>query len=462
MTGGGAVISPVVDLGEPVVLFEDRRDAGRQLARLLTRFRGQDVVVLGLPRGGVPVAFEVARELDAELDVIVVRKLGVPFQPELGMGAIGEEGVRVINRDVVAAARVTEAQIADVEERERVELERRARRFRGDRPKLDLTGRIAVIVDDGIATGSTARVACQVARAHGAARVVLAVPVAPADWTERMGADADDLVALHTPHTFWAIGRFYRDFSQTSDDEVADSLARAHARAAPDPPSATTDDLPSRDDEVGVRAGHAMLSGHLSIPEHATGIVVFAHGSGSSRHSPRNRYVAAVLNRAGLGTLLFDLLTADEEHDRSHVFDVEMLARRLVEVTRWLHGQPGIGHLPVGYFGASTGAAAALWAAAEPDSRIAAVVSRGGRPDLAAPRLELVAAPTLLIVGGDDHAVLQLNRNAGAQMRCEHRLAVVEGATHLFSEPGALEAAADLASDWFVEHLTPNPRGHSM
>ena len=441
-----------------VMLFDDRRDAGRQLARVLNHLRGQDVVVLGLPRGGVPVAFEVARELDAELDVIVVRKLGVPFQPELGMGAIGEDGVRVVNRDVVEAAGVTEAQIADVEGRERVELERRARRFRGDRPRLDLTGRVAVIVDDGIATGSTARVACQIARAHGATRVVLAVPVAPPDWTERIGPDADDLVALHTPHPFWAIGQFYRDFSQTSDDEVVACLARSHAGVAVDSPSAMTDDPPSRDHDVEMRAGPVVLSGHLSIPEGAAGIVVFAHGSGSSRHSPRNRHVAAALNRAGLGTLLFDLLTADEEHDRSHVFDVEMLARRLVDVTRWLHDQPGIGDFPVGYFGASTGAAAALWAAAEPDSRIAAVVSRGGRPDLAASRLHLVAAPTLLIVGGEDHAVLQLNRTAAAQMRCEHRLAVVAGATHLFAEPGALDAAADLASDWFVEHLTRHPQ----
>ena len=430
--------------------------------------------MLGLPRGGVPVAFEVARELGAGLDVVVVRKLGVPFQPELGMGAIGEDGVRVINREVVAAAGVTDAQIAEVEARERVELERRALRFRGVRPRLDLTGKVAVIVDDGIATGSTARVACRIARAHGAARVVLAVPVAPPDWAERLGADADDLVAVHTPDPFWAIGQFYRDFSQTSDDEVAECLARAHAVVGTDPSSGTTDDPssrgdppsgddpPWRDDAVEVRAGQTVLGGHLSVPEDAAGIVVFAHGSGSSRHSPRNRTVAAALNRAGLGTLLFDLLTADEEHDRSHVFDVEMLARRLVEATRWLRDQPGIGDLPVGYFGASTGAAAALWAASDPDSRVAAVVSRGGRPDLAAPRLQLVSAPTLLIVGGEDHAVVQLNRAAAAQLRCEHRIAVVAGATHLFTEPGALDAVAELAIDWFIEHLVRNPHGPSM
>ena len=260
------------------MVLVDRVDAGRQLAARLQHLRGESVVVLGLPRGGVPVAFEVARALGAPLDVIVVRKLGVPFQPELGMGAIGEDGVRVLN-------------------------------------------------------------------------------------------DED--------------------------------------------------------------------------------------GSGSSRHSPRNRYVAAVLNQAGLGTLLFDLLTAAEEHDRANVFDIDLLARRLVDVTRWLRAQPDVGTLRIGYFGASTGAAAALWAATEPGADIAAVVSRGGRPDLAAPRLGAVTAPTLLIVGGHDDVVLDLNRQAQAQLHCESHLAVVPGATHLFEEPGTLQAAAKLACDWFTDHLAP-------
>jgi putative phosphoribosyl transferase len=184
---------------------------------------------------------------------------------------------------------------------------------------------------------------------------------------------------------------------------------------------------------------------------------VFAHGSGSSRHSPRNRYVADVLNRAGLGTLLFDLLTPAEEHDRANVFDIGLLANRLVGVTGWLRTQPVAGTLSIGYFGASTGAAAALWAAAEHRADIAAVVSRGGRPDLAAPRLNEVTAPTLLIVGGHDDVVLDLNRRAQAQLRCESRLAVVPGASHLFEEPGTLQAAAELARDWFTSHLAAQP-----
>jgi putative phosphoribosyl transferase len=442
------------------MIFANRLDAGRRLAARLEHLGGQPVVVLGLPRGGVPVAFEVARSLDAPLDVIVVRKLGVPFQPELGMGAIGEDGIRIINDEIVGMARISESDLAAVEARERAELERRARRFRGDRPRTPLTGRTAVIVDDGIATGSTARAACQVARAQGARRVVLAVPVAPVGWTARIGRDADECIALDTPEPFWAIGQFYDDFSQTSDDEVVDCLARAAERARPaaDASTRVPNDPPSRDEDVEVDTGPVRLGGHLTLPDGASGIVVFAHGSGSSRHSARNRYVATVLNEARLGTLLFDLLTTEEEHDRGNVFDIELLAGRLVDVTRWLRRQPGSGTLPIGYFGASTGAAAALWAATEPGADIAAVVSRGGRPDLAWPRLHGVTAPTLLIVGGDDHVVLDLNRQARARLRCENRLAVVPGATHLFEEPGTLQAAAELARDWYTSHLAARPQ----
>ncbi len=443
------------------MVFADRADAGQKLAAMLSHLRDEPVVVLGLPRGGVPVAFEVATALGAPMDVIVVRKLGVPFQPELGMGAIGEDGVRVINDGIIRRAHVSQDQLAEVESRERRELERRASRFRGDRPRLSLAGRTAVVVDDGIATGSTARAACQVARAHGAARVVLAVPVAPPGWAARFGGDADELVCVATPEPFGAIGQFYDDFAQTSDDEVVDCLQRANREAAAgsrtaggDPPS--HDD--ERDEEVAVHAGPFRLGGHLTVPAAATGVVLFAHGSGSSRHSPRNRYVARTLNRAGLGTLLFDLLTTDEERDRANVFDVDLLARRLLDVTRWLRTQPGLDDIRIGYFGASTGAAAALWAAAEPDADIAAVVSRGGRPDLAGPRLATVTAPTLLIVGGDDDVVLDLNRQAQAQLqRCENRLTVIPGATHLFEEPGTLQAAADAARDWFTRYLAAGP-----
>ena len=440
------------------MLFQNRVDAGRRLGEALRHHAGTNVVVVGLPRGGVPVAAEVARALQAPLDVIVVRKLGVPYQPELGMGAIGEAGVRVINQAVLRESGVSEAALAEVERRERAELDRRANRFRGDRPREPLSGRPVIIVDDGIATGSTARAACQVARAAGAARVVLATPVAPPDVAGTFDDVADEVVCLSTPEPFFAIGQFYADFGQTSDAEVVDLLQQA---AASTPPAATRNVAPDvaqprsrdKDKEVQVRAGRMHLPGHLTIPAGAPGIVVFAHGSGSSRHSPRNQFVASELNKAGLGTLLFDLLTTDEERDRGNVFDIDLLADRLVQVTGWLRGQPDTQHTSIGYFGASTGAAAALVAAAAPGNDVAAVVSRGGRVDLASTWLGEVRAPTLLIVGGADRGVLDLNRTAQTRLRCENRLEVVPGATHLFEEPGALESVARLAADWFGRYL---------
>lgn len=199
--------------------FFDRVDAGRRLALLLEHLRGQDVVVLGLPRGGVPVAFEVARHLGAPLDVIVVRKLGIPYQPEVAMGAIGEGGFRFLDRDMAARATVGADEVRAVETSERAALEARVDRLRWGRERISLTGRIAVVVDDGIATGATAHVACDVARHLGAARVVLAVPVAPPDVAGRFPS-ADEVVCVTTPASFRAVGQFYRDFSPTSDEEV--------------------------------------------------------------------------------------------------------------------------------------------------------------------------------------------------------------------------------------------------
>lgn len=442
-------------------MFRDRRDGGRQLAQSLRRYRGPDTVVLGLPRGGVPVAAEVAAALGAPLDVIVVRKLGVPYQPELAMGAVGEGGVMVVNDEVLRHLHMSEAELSTVAAREREVVDVRARRFRPDRPALSLEGKIAIIVDDGIATGSTAHAACSVARAAGAAVVVLAVPVAPADCHAERWPEVDDFVCLKQPHRFYAVGQFYDDFGQTTDDEVAALLKLAAAAAAPASTSPPADETvrhiapehPTLDEDVDIAIAGTALQGHVTLPAGATAIVLFAHGSGSSRHSPRNRYVATVLQEGGLGTLLFDLLTTAEEAHRSNVFDIELLTERLVTVTDWVVRQPWGAALQVGYFGASTGAAAALAAAAVRGGQIAAVVSRGGRPDLAMPVLEKVTAPTLLIVGGWDEMVLELNRRAQRQLRCENELAVVPGATHLFEEPGTLAQAARLARDWFVDHV---------
>jgi putative phosphoribosyl transferase len=206
--------------------FHDRTDAGKQLAQLLDWLRGADAVVLGLPRGGVPVAYEVAHALDLPLDVVIVRKLGVPWHEELAMGAIGD-GARVVDDETVASLGVTADQLDAVERREQIELAERARRFRLDRGPLEVRGKIAIVVDDGVATGATARAACQVVRAAGAARIILAVPVAPPDWQPQPGVDADELVCIERPSPFFAVGQWYENFTQTTDEQVVELLQRA-------------------------------------------------------------------------------------------------------------------------------------------------------------------------------------------------------------------------------------------
>jgi len=210
--------------------------------------------------------------------------------------------------------------------------------------------------------------------------------------------------------------------------------------------------------EVHIPAGPALLSGNLTIPENSEALLLFAHGSGSSRHSPRNQFVARTLNHAGLGTLLFDLLTPEEEaldiYTREHRFNISLLAERLVHATKWTQKQVETRDLRIGYFGSSTGGAAALVAAAELPQDAGAIVSRGGRPDLAGDALPKVHAPTLLIAGGNDDIVIELNEMARDQMRCEVKLETIAGATHLFEEPRALEQVAKMASDWFSLHLS--------
>lgn len=420
--------------------FRDRRDAGARLGRALGHLRSERPVVLGLARGGVPVAAEVARALDASIDVLVARKLGMPDQPELGFGAIAEGNVIILNDALVERAGLSTEAIRAVARREFVELERRVDRYRGGKPPVPVHGRTVILIDDGIATGGTVRAAIESIRNRDPARLVLAAPIASPRTLAGLAALVDETVVLEQPDEFFAIGQFYDDFGPTGDDEV---LACLPAGADP---------------SIAIRLSDVTLPGDLVVPEQARGVVVFAHGSGSSRMSPRNRLVAGMLNRAGFATLLFDLLTPPEEADRANVFDIELLGARLVAATRWLEARDEVAQLPIGYFGASTGAAAALVAAATLGDEVSAVVSRGGRPDLAGAHLADVRAPTLFIVGGADEVVLDLNRQARAQLRCPSALEIVPGATHLFEEPGALERVADLARTWLEHQLRHHER----
>jgi len=429
--------------------YRNRTEAGRRLAAELSGYAGRsDVIVLALPRGGVPVAYEIARGLDAPLDVFIVRKLGVPSHPELAMGAIASGGIRVIDRAAMSRFGVTEAELAAVAAAEERELERRERLYRDGRPAPDVTDKVVILLDDGLATGATMAAAATALRAQRPSWLVVAVPVSAVETCEAFRDIVDEIVCAATPEPFYAVGLWYEDFSETTDEEVRELLARA-ARELP---------AGGVERQVRVPAGGAPLEGTLAGPSGARGVVLFAHGSGSSRHSPRNRFVAEQLREGGLATLLVDLLTAEEEavdaRTRQLRFDIGLLADRLVGAIDWLGREPATRGLPVGLFGASTGAAAALVAAATRPDAVEAVVSRGGRPDLAGVALPRVRAPSLFVVGARDEQVIELNKEAMARMRAPVRLEIIPGATHLFEEPAALEQVARLAGEWFVRHLT--------
>lgn len=433
--------------------FRDRPHAGRELARRLHHLRAQQPVVLGLPRGGVPVAAEVAQALDAPLDVFVVRKLGAPFQPELGIGAIAEGGAFYVDADICKQLGITPEAIRMVAARELQELERRVRRYRPHRARCDVAGRTVVLVDDGVARGVSALAAIRALRRLGPRRLVFATPIASTEAAQVLAQEADELVSVVISSELTAIGLWYQDFRQVDDAQVVASLEQsAHASQG-----CAGQAERAGGEEIVIPAAQERLRGTLHVPPGAPGIVLFAHGSGSSRFSSRNRHVAEVLRAAGLATLLFDLLTEEEEvydqQTRALRFDILLLARRLAGATDSVAGDPRTGRLRIGYFGASTGAAAALVAAAERPGPVAAVVSRGGRPDLAGHALPRVRAPTLLLVGARDPEVLRLNARALDRLTCDKQLVVVPGATHLFEEPGALDAVAGHAARWFGRHL---------
>jgi erythromycin esterase-like protein/predicted phosphoribosyltransferase/predicted alpha/beta-hydrolase family hydrolase len=425
-------------------LFADRADAGRQLAARLLALDPPNPVIYALPRGGAPLAVEIAKALKAPVELVLVRKIGAPGQSELAVAAVvdGDEPQTVVNEAVAASTGVDAAYLEAGRRRELDEIERRRALYLGGRPRISPAGRTAIVVDDGLATGATARAAVRALRRQGAARIILAVPVAPADTLEAMRVEVDEIVCLETPEPFFGVGAFYGAFDQLTDAQTIALLRQAW------------------DAGTGVERRRARLPpldlpGDLQIPARPCGLVLFAHGSGSSRLSPRNRAVADALNARGFATLLFDLLDEGEAAARAKVFDIELLAQRLLDAAGWIAAQADLAVLPLGLFGASTGAAAALTAAARLGPRVGAVVSRGGRPDLAGDALGQVTAATLLIVGGDDDGVIDLNRAALAKLTCDKAMSVVPKAGHLFEEPGTLEQVMTLAGDWFQAKLAP-------
>lgn len=422
--------------------FQDREQAAHALAAALARYRGTQPVVLGIPRGAMPMARIVADALGADLDMILVRKLGAPGNPEHAIGAVDERGSVLLNEASVWSGAGRAYLQAEIDQQLALMRERRAR-YGGD-ALGDLTGRTVIVVDDGLATGATMVAALRAVRAQSPARLVCAVPVAAADSLAEVRQVADDVVYLATPYPFRAVSLYYRNFAEVTDDDVAAALQGRRKTA-----SHGTASQPVR-----IPAGQWLLEGALRVPEHAIGLVVFAHGSGSSHLSPRNRHVADALAEKGIASLLFDLLTPREDVTPSVRFDIAILASRLESAVAWVRRQPHCLGLPLGLFGASTGAAAALRVAAAHPDLIAGVVSRGGRPDLAGRDiLQRVRTPVLLIVGAADPDVLELNRSARGLMGAWAELVTIPGAGHLFEEPGTLEAMTMVAADWFAREL---------
>lgn len=425
--------------------FHDRDHAARQLAVALAPYQAARPVVLAIPRGAVPMGRIIADSLGGDLDVVLVRKLGAPGNPELAIGAVDERGQVMLN-DYAAQTGADDAFVHAEVQRQLALIRQRRAQYRPGHAALPLAGRTVIVVDDGLATGSTMIAALKSVRAQGPARLVCAVPVAAHSSLAQVARLADDVVCLVTPSSFVAVGQHYLDFAAVTDAQVIEALAT---------PSGTRRAPPLvQSYPVHIAAGGVALEGDLASPLSPRGLVIFAHGGGSSRRSVRNRAVAAVLNQRGFATLLFDLLTPPEDRDSATRFDIALLTRRLAAALEWARSEVPQRHLSIGLFGASTGAAAALvLAAARPDD-IAAVVSRGGRPDLAdRATLAKVRAHTLLIVGGADTQVLELNRDAMVAMHDAAELVIVPGATHLFEEPGALEKVADIAAAWFEQWL---------
>lgn len=421
--------------------YWNRDHAGRQLARSLRRFSMAQPVIVALTSEGVIVARQVADRLGAELDAIVVVPVTDPDEPSIVIGAVSEGGVSVIDRDACARRRLDPVEVETAVHRGVSEAKRRVLTIRSGRSLIDLTDRLVILVDDGMVTGVRMSAAVAFARRSGAARVIAAAPLGWRTAVENLQAVADEVVCPAVLSEARTVDDCYEEEEVVTDAEIAGILR-----------------LASRHEVViSVVDPHDrgwQVHSSLGVPRGAHGVVVFAHGSGSSRLSPRNQEVAASLNEAGFATVLFDLLTEEESADRSLVFDIGYLATRLVAVVDWCAQDDRLRDLPIGLFGASTGAAAALTAAARRPDRVRAVVSRGGRPDLAEPVLPSVTAPTLLIVGGDDPEVLALNEFALERIAGPSRLEVVPGATHLFEEPGALERVSLLAASWFDEFIT--------
>jgi predicted phosphoribosyltransferase/alpha-beta hydrolase superfamily lysophospholipase len=430
------------------MLYRDRKDAGQQLAAALKKQGIDHPLVLGIPRGGIPVAVEVAQALDGELAVVVARKLGAPGYPELAIGAVTADGASYINSGVAVASGADQRYI-DAERQRQIEVAtRREELFDGHRrpPAKDRT---VVIVDDGIATGATAIAAVRSMRGEGAARVILAVPVGPPETIELLQGEADIVVCLDADPGFGAVGQYYVDFSQVSDQEARAMLERFHAEPADNEnrKSPQTERATIQRGEVSLVADLTRPAGTPPFP-----LVVFVHGFGSSKESPRNQVIAAHLLDRGIATLMFDL-SGHGESTRDPNENIDAYVADLDAVYGWVLAQEDIDGKRIGISGSSLGGVIATRALIAGKVYPRTMVLRA--PPMEPEEFRAIDVPSLLLVGSYDPLLSEVR--AGAALNPELTLSVVEGASHLFGEPGALEEALARTVNWFEKALFEKP-----
>ncbi|MBP2479525.1 putative phosphoribosyltransferase [Crossiella equi] len=429
--------------------FVDRRDAGARLAERLGHLRGEDVVVLGVPHGGTPVAHEVVRRLGGAACAVPAVRMVLPRSPGTTLGAVGENGVVVLETDAVRRAHLSAGQLAAAERLARAELARLQDILRGIAPQQDLRGRTAVVVDDGIASGVTAVVACKAARARGAVRLVVATPICAPAAAARVAEVAEELVYLKAPRWFDAVGQHYRDFPPVTDDDLSGLLWRRRGPAV---------------GAVGVggeetRSGPLGLPGMLQVPERPAGLVVLAHASATARLGAWPGHVTARLNRHRFATLSVDLLTGTDGSRRVGAADTQILALRLVDVLRRMRAHETTRELPVGLLGIGAGTGVVLRAAAERGTAVRALVVGGGRPDLGPSVLSRVRTPALFLVPCLDEHGLDRAVRARERIRAASRAELVPDADHDFTTAPARNWLAKLACSWFRAQLgTGEPR----
>lgn len=422
-------------------MFTDRTDGAAKLVEKLKNIDKKNTIVLALPRGGVPVADIIASKLGLEFDILSVKKIGFPANPELALGAVTEDGAIYINDTIRKMSGLSEKEL-DVLIKKNQELAvNKSRYFRFGKEGISVKGKNVIIVDDGIATGATIEACINQVKRVGARKIMIAVPVAPKDILEKLLHQVDEIFVLETPSPFVSVSKWYENFDQVYDTEVREIFEKHQEKFE------TIEEI--------MDLGEIKLKAKVSKVIDNKAWIIFVHGSGSSRLSERNNQVAKVLNKGGLSTLLFDLLTLKEDSVESNRFNIELLKKRLVLAINWLvNSEYYDPSTPIGLFGASTGAAAAIKVAAQfKDFPIYAVVCRGGRPDLAdRDELRDVTIPTLLIIGGMDYQVLELNKKAYEQLP-NSEIQLIAGATHLFEESGTMESVSELTKEWFLDKL---------